>query len=144
MCWEVETAGSKDFGPCDCGGGTSRTVWGYLRREGEPGAAYYVQWTLGEVDRHGAHVDLIVGRWGHGTSAHDRCAVSLECRRAQGSRGFMVIDANHRPAASSSLCRKALARAEVMGTPLADMVFEMADAIWLQDSRIAEIAAPTA
>jgi hypothetical protein len=144
MRWEVETVGSKDFGPCDCCGGTSRTVWGYLRCEGEPSAAYYVQWTLGEVHLHGAHVDLIVGRWGHGTSANDRSAVSMEFRREEGRRGLMLTDAAHRPAASSSLCGKALARAEVVGTPLAETVFEMVDAIWLQDRRIAELTNETA
>jgi len=144
MHWEVEIAGSNDFGPCDCCGGTSRTVWGYLRTEGEPSAAYYVQWTVGQMDRHGAHVDLIVGRWGHGTSADDRSAVSLEFGRAEGRPGLMVIDAGHRPTASSSFCGKALARAEVVGTPLADTVFEMVDAIWLQDGRIAEVSGATA
>jgi hypothetical protein len=32
-----------------------------------------------------------------------------------------------------------LARAEVIGTPLAKQAFELVDAIWLRDERIAEI-----
>jgi hypothetical protein len=51
----------------------------------------------------------------------------------------MVIDAVGRPAASSELVGKPLAREEVVGTPLAKQAFELVDAVWLQDKRIAEI-----
>jgi hypothetical protein len=51
----------------------------------------------------------------------------------------MVIDSGHRPANTSQLCGRALKRADVIGTPLASEVFQLVDAIWLQDARIAEV-----
>lgn len=72
-----EIADSSDFGPCDCCSANSRTVWGYLHRGDAAEAAYFVQWTLGQVDRHGANFDLIVGKWGTGTSRHDRSWSSI-------------------------------------------------------------------
>jgi hypothetical protein len=54
---------------------------------------------------------------------------------------FMVTDSAHGPVASSDLVGRALSRGEVMDTPLAQVAFELVDAIWFQDKRIAEIAA---
>jgi hypothetical protein len=102
-------------------------------------AAYFVQWTLGHVDRHGAKVDLIIGEWGSGAEASDRCSVSLEFRRSENGPAFMDIDPAGRLAASSELVGKRLARDEVVGTPLAQIAFTIVDALWVQDGRIAEV-----
>jgi len=135
----IEVSGSNDVGPCDCCGSKSRTVWGFVHRGDATEAAYFVQWTLGQVERHGANFDLIIGKWGDGTESKDRCAVSMELHRTSDGPSFTVIDAVGRPAASSELVGKPLAREEVIGTPLAKQAFELADAVWLQDKRIAEI-----
>ena len=51
----------------------------------------------------------------------------------------MIIDASGRPAGRSSLVGSAVARAAVIGTPLAKFAFDIVDAVWIQDSRIGEI-----
>lgn len=66
---KIEPIASKDFGPCSCCGDTSRSVWGYVHGMYDPCAAYFVHWTLGQVPKHGAHIDLIIGEWGDGTTA---------------------------------------------------------------------------
>jgi hypothetical protein len=134
---EVEPDGSQDFGPCECCGDRSRRVWGFVHRGDATEAAYGVHWTLGKVAEHGAHVDLILGRWGEGAERADRYAVSLEFRPGA---GVMVIDASERDIARSELVSRALRREEVIGTPLAQRVFDLIDAIWLQDGRIAEVS----
>jgi len=135
----IEPSGSKDFGPCECCGGQSRTVWGHAHGPAGTVAAYFVQWTLGQVDRHGAHFDLIIGKWGTGANRSDRFSVSLEFRRTDKGPSFMVIDSGGRPVASSNLVGKSLAREEVIGTALAQVAFDIVDAVWLQDDRIAEV-----
>ena len=135
----IEPTGSKDFGPCSCCGDDSRSVWG-LVHHGEVGeAAYFVHWTRHQVDRHGAHFDLAIGRWGEDSSTEDRFAVSLEFRRTEQGPQFMVIDATERPIAGGDLVGRALRREEVIDTPLAKQAFDIIDAIWLQDQRIEEI-----
>ncbi len=47
----------------------------------------------------------------------------------------MVIDAASRPAAQSALAGRSLARSEVVGTPLAEKVFDLVDVIYEQDGR---------
>lgn len=134
----IEPIESADSGVCACCGNISRTVLGYAYRNDSPLAVYYVHWTVGRPD-HGANFDLIIGSWGEESAANDRKAVSLVCRLIDGSPQFMVIDAADRPAGQSKLASRALSRAEVVGTLLAEQVFTLVDAVWLRDARIAEL-----
>ena len=135
----LEPTGSSDFERCECCGDNSRTVWGFIRRDGLPEAAYFVHWTLGKVAIHGSHFDLILGCWGEGSTRADRCAVSLEYRRTAEGPGFMVIDATTRDISRNELAGRGLRRDEVVGTALSEHVFNLVDAIWLQDARIKEL-----
>ena len=54
----------------------------------------------------------------------------------------MVVDASETSIASNPLVGRALKREEVVGTPLAQEVFELVDAIWLEDANIAEVTDP--
>jgi hypothetical protein len=133
----VEPTGEKVHGPCDCCGNTTRTVWGFVHREsGATLASYFVTWTVGSP-RHDAFIDLIIGRWGDGTSATDRSAVSLAYRASEGS--CMVIDAAKRPVAASSLIGRSLAAPQVVDQPIAILAYAVVDAIWLREARIAEV-----
>ena len=53
----------------------------------------------------------------------------------------MVIDAENRLPQKNALCGRALCRADVIGTPLAQEVFSLVDAIWLTEPRINEVKA---
>jgi len=132
---------SLNDGQCDCCGNITRTVNGFISTPEFTVAAYFVSWTVGAVPSHGANFDFIIGRWGEGALPNDRAAVALELRIIDGRPQFMVRDAAGRPAASSNLVARALRRTEVIDTPLAQRVFDLVDAVWLQDSRIAEVAA---
>jgi hypothetical protein len=132
----IELSGTHDFGPCECCGENSRTVWGYVYCDNAAEAVYYVHWSLGKVAEHSAHFDIIIGEWGDGSEPADRRTVSLEFRQGL---GFMVIDATARKIAGEKIAGKALNRDEVIGTPLAQQAFDIVDAVWLQDARIAEL-----
>jgi hypothetical protein len=127
-------------GTCDCCGRTSKTIWGDVSAADHTLAVYYVHWTVGSAD-HNPNFDLILGSWGEGAGATSRILVSLEYQpRVQGG-SFMVTDSEHRPANSPTLCGRALKRSDVVGTSLAKEVFELVDAVWLQDPRIKEVRA---
>jgi hypothetical protein len=135
---EVEPTGSNDFGPCSCCGNMSRTVWGFVHSLESAVAAYFVQWTRNGPD-HGASIDLIIGKWGEGTSNEDRQAVSVEYRVFGGKGSLMVIDAANRPVSESSAAGQALRRDQVIGTPLADDVFAIVDAVFAKEPRLEEV-----
>ena len=124
-------------GHCDCCGKASRSIWGLVHRGDATVAAYWMHWTIGDLDTHAANLDLVIGSWGDGTGPEDRFAASLEYREPLDSpSAFMVADATKRQIAQSDLIQSALSRDEVIGTPLADQVFALVDAIWLKDDRI--------
>jgi hypothetical protein len=130
-----------DFGPCECCGRNSRTIWGFVYQGESASTAYFVHWTLGGIKKYGANFDLILGKWGEGTSAQERCAVSLEYRLLENGPAFMVINAKSCPVVKSELVCRALTREEVVGQPISKEVFALADAILAQDSRISELGA---
>ena len=135
----VEPTGAKELGPCECCGNITRRVWGLANRGTAAEAAYFVEWTAGAIARHGAHFDLIIGRWGEDATSAHRVAVSLAFRHTAEGPQFMVIDASERPTAGSNLVGRAMSRSDVLDTPLAAQAFAIVDAIWLHDNRIAEL-----
>ena len=133
--FEVETMGDSG-GHCDCCGNESHRVWGMVHQHGGPTvAAYWMHWTVGHLSEPGANLDLVLGKWGDGTGASDRFGVSMVHRQLEdGTASLMVIDADGR-FSSAELAAKALARRDVIGSPLAEQVFSIVDAIYLQDGR---------
>lgn len=131
----VERLGESG-GRCDCCGNESRSVWGMVH-QGEPTvAAYWLHWTEGHINNPGANLDLVIGRWGDDTTADDRASVSLIHRELpDGKPSLMVINAADRLSEQGSLAGTALAREDVIGTPLAQQVFAIVDAIYEQDGR---------
>lgn len=123
-------------GTCDCCGEASRSVWGMIHHGDATVAAYWMHWTVGHLDEPGANLDLVIGAWGEAATPDERAAVSLLYRQPQNQApAFMVVDAIERPIANSPLVGSALRRQDVIGTPLAEQVFDLVDAIVLQDSR---------
>jgi hypothetical protein len=134
--FEVEPV-EESSGFCDCCGNRTRTVWGYVHKEGAALASYFLQWTVGRsIETHPANFDLIYGSWGEGTTKGDRCAISLIHFENAGVPGVSVIDATNRPVALSELVGSALTREDILGTPLAQEVFAIFDAVIVQDHRI--------
>ena len=134
----VEPTDSNDTGVCECCGNRSRVVGGFVYRDEEPAAAYFVHWTLGRPD-HGANFDFILGRWGEGTGPGDRSVASLVYGLMENGPPFMVVDAAGRPAADSAIASRFLRREDVIGTAAAGELFAFVDAVWLQDGRIGEL-----
>jgi hypothetical protein len=101
-------------------------------------AAYFVRWTVGHPDQ-GANFDLILGKWGESTPAEDRYAVPVLYRNTEQGAGFMIVDAQDISVAESELAGSVLSREQVVGTELAQDVFEILGANWLEDRRIDEV-----
>lgn len=95
--------------------------------------------TSSEVEDFGAHFDIILGPWGDDTSPADRTVALLEHRLFANGPAVMVIDAKLERGLDG-IAAQALTRAEVIGTPIADNLFAIYDAIVLQDPRVKALA----
>jgi hypothetical protein len=130
----------ESTGHCDCCGKQSKTIWGDLADSTGTKAIYFVQWTVNEP-LHRPNIDLVVGPWGEGTAPIDRMLVSLLYQPRPGGGSFMVVSGKGRRADDRSLCGRALERAEVIDTPLANEMFLLVDSLWLTEPRIEELRA---
>ena len=137
--FQFEERNVTDYGPCECCGDLSRLASDMVRLDAEPYAVYQVHWTNRQVGRHGAEFYIILGQWGDGTTAADKFAVALHFFVESDRFGFMVVDADQTPMASHPLVGRALPRESVIDTPLAQEVFKLVDAIWLEDENISEV-----
>jgi hypothetical protein len=123
---------------CECCGNHSRTFWGDLSDASGARAMYYVHHTIKVLDdAHAPLIDIIVGPWGESTTAADRVLATIACH-PEGA-GVMVVDAAGRPLDTRDVCGRALARAEIVGTPLATELFAFVDAIMREDARMHEV-----
>ena len=134
----IATPWKESSGVCDCCGGTSKKIWGELSVGEVTTAVYFVHWTVGST-KHFPNIDLILGPWGEGAKPESRVLVSLLYRPAADGGSFMIIDAQDRVQNYSTILGQSLRRVEVVGTPLAPEVFQLVDAVWLTDPRIAEV-----
>lgn len=123
---------------CDCCGNRTTRIWGWLHTPDATTAAYYVTWTESKPD-HGASVEIIFGEWGEGADRTRRTYASVRYDRLEAHGSFMVQDATDN---MLTLAAHKLARADVIGTPLAPLIFSMLDAIWLGDNRLVELRSP--
>ena len=135
----IEPTKANDTGPCECCGQMSRTVWGYLYVDDDARAVYYVQWTLGEVARHGANIDLVMGDWSEGSTSAKRVAVSLVYRIGPNGPELASIDPGSRPHASSGLADHQIPGRHVLGNPVGADAYAFLHAIFGQDARVAEL-----
>lgn len=91
---------------------------------------------MGHLDKDGADLTLVFGEWGEGTSAQNRFAIALKhFQQEDGKPALMVVDATNNRVVNGSLASSGLLREEVIGTPLANQVFAITDAIYKQDHR---------
>jgi hypothetical protein len=131
---------NESTGYCDCCGKQSKTIWGDLGDSSGTKAVYFVQWTV-DQPLHMPNFDLVLGRWGEGTAPQDRVLVSLLYQPRLGGGSFMVASGKGRRADDRTLCDRALERTDVIGTPLANEVFSLVDALWLTEPRIEGVRA---
>lgn len=117
-------------------------MWGNLHAHDAMIGAYFVEWTPGHIDEHGANFDFVLGSWGDDTTPTDRLAISLLFRHVDGSAQFMIIDAETRPIAGGLLAQTALTRQAVLASRWAKTVFDAVDFIWENDPRIGEVTNP--
>ena len=134
----VATPWKESTGVCECCNRQTRTFWGGVSVvDGEPVAVYYVHYATDSAEPPPV-IDVVIGPWGDQDPPKDRVLVSMAYKPGAGG-GLMVVDAAGRPADVRTLCGRALARAEVVGTPLAKLVFDVVDAVFLEDPRIADV-----
>jgi hypothetical protein len=130
----LEPGGSSVSGTCpDCGNETIN-VWGYAYRDEQAHAVYFIRWTRGHPER-GAQLAISIGAWGGDATPDGRSCIGIECRLIDGAPAYRIADAAETPWAKEAFLGRMLLRDDVIGTPLAQQVFDVLDAITADETR---------
>jgi hypothetical protein len=130
----IEPGATTDLDPCECCGGRTRVVRGFVHSHEGARAVYVVRWAPGRP-QHGAAVALSIGRWG-GASASERACFAFD-HRVDDRPGFVIVDAGTSPfAAHEQLLGRMMTRAEALASHQKQEAFEILDAIGEQDGRL--------
>ncbi len=136
----IKPLGENDTGRCPCCGRVSRKLWGLWGDEPHGRGSYFVHWTIGHVFENGAHFDLIfAGPKQEDVEIPEFHAVSIEYRIADQGPQMMVVDAKPQAFAMSPRLGHCLRRSDVIGSPFAKTVFDICDAILIEDRRLAAL-----
>lgn len=109
---------------------------------GPPGIAvamYSVRWKPGLPEDHGGTWRLVIGDWRNNRNARRRALVGLVFSKYAGQWQYSVLDSELEGARLEGVAGIALHRDEIIGTPFAKHVFDMVDAILLNEPSLDEI-----
>jgi hypothetical protein len=129
---EVEAESS---GHCNCCGETTKRIWGWLHTVEGTVAAYFWTWTENSPS-HGAWIELIIGKWGDSAQTRDRSLALVEFYIFENGPAYRVTDPE---VAKPALADHVLMRKDIIGTPLAQTMFDMLDVVWAEDTRLHEL-----
>lgn len=121
---------------CACCGSVSRTVHGFIYKEGDAYAVYYAGWSEGHPDR-GVTMAIAVGEWGEQSDASVRVSVGVEARTTASEIQFAVLDPEQSPWARTDLLGTMLTRPTALAHPMLPAIFELAEHIVTNDERVA-------
>lgn len=95
-----------------------------------PHAVYIAEFPLTQQGDRTALIDLLLGKWGEGTTPQDR--VIFRVAFFLNPERFLVVDASPRPASAAA----AFSRQKAFDSGKIELVFQILDAVWEQDTRI--------
>ena len=121
---------------CDCCGRVSRTVHGFIYKDGDAYAVYYAGWSEGHPDR-GVTMAIAVGEWTDDSTTSDRVSVGIESRSTASEIQFSVLEPEQSPWGHTELLGAMLARPKALAHPVLPEIFEVAEYVVAHDERVA-------
>jgi hypothetical protein len=128
----------QDAGPGEAGGAAPQRAVGRVWVGDLIHATFHAHWTAGRSTQP-AVFDLVLGDHEDGADPGQRIGVSVTYRNEDGQGDYTLIDAAHRPFATTEVMGKALRAKDVAGSPLAREVFDIADCIVRSLPQLAKI-----
>lgn len=132
----IEPGDVNTTGHCDCCGTESRMARGFVYSDDDAYAVYFVRWAKGHVAKNGALWNVIIGPWSEEATREQRFIAQLRYLAGE-EGGFVVEDAE--AGEMSNLATNLLKREDVIGRPIAKQIFDICDAVYLQDEHLGEL-----
>lgn len=120
---------------CDCCGRVSRSVHGFIYKDGDAYAVYYAGWSEGHPDR-GVTMAVAVGEWDEDSDASNRVSVGLEARSSVSEIQLGVLEPERSPWANTELLGAMVARRAALAHPRLPEIMEVAEYVVTCDERV--------
>lgn len=137
MNLQLEAGESDRPTRCECCGRVSRTVHGFVYKDGDAYAIYYAGWSEGHPER-GVTMAVAVGEWDDDSDNSDRVSVGLEARATESEIQFAVLEPEQSPWAQTDLLGAMCSRSAALAHPVLKEIFEIAEHVVSHDERIAD------
>jgi len=128
--------GPQEIGAaCDCCGGRSTTVHGFVYKAGDAFAVYYAGWSHQHPER-GVSLAIATGEWAEGSTPRDRVSIGLDARPTATEIQLKVIDPEQSAWGETALFGKMLSRAEALASPSLKWTLKVGELVARDDSRV--------
>jgi hypothetical protein len=122
---------------CPCCGKPSCTGHGFIYKDGDAYAVYYVGWSVSHSEKKVSFA-LAIGEWGDDSTSEDRNCFGLEAYDEVDEIQFRVVDPDESPWPRTDLLGDMLTREEALRHPLIKEVFLLAEEIIRNHSAVRE------
>ena len=133
----IEPGDLTVLGHCDCCGRESRAFNGFVTQAGNAYAVYIARYTHGHPES-GVAMAVSIHGWGERNDSSLKECVALDWRRFDSGPGCVVLDGAESPWAQERSLGRLLSRAEAMSSGRAQEAFDVTDAVWAADARLAQ------
>ena len=123
---------------CDCCGRRSRTVHGFVYRNGDAFAVYYAGWSPEHLDR-GVTLAIATGEWAEGSGPADRVSIGLATYSKPAEIQCTVLDPEQSPWGETPLFGKMLPRVTALRSRSLKSTLEVAEVVTREDPRVRSV-----
>ncbi|WP_131177975.1 hypothetical protein [Phytopseudomonas dryadis] len=120
--YDVEVGENRNASLCRCCGNDSYVGHGFIYKDGNAYAVYYVGWSEEHFDKR-VSIALAIGEWDDNSTAEDRTCFGVEVSEGKDEFLFRIMEPGEAPWSNTGLLGLMLSRDEALSHPLLKEVF---------------------
>jgi hypothetical protein len=122
--YEIEVGTNAEITKCHCFGQESFVGHGFVYKDGDAYAVYYVGWSRYHLEKN-ISIALAIGEWGDNSTSSDRTCFGIEAREGDYEIQFQIINPEDSPWPNTELLGVMLSREESIKHPLLEELFNI-------------------
>ncbi len=135
--YDIEIGENKKASTCYCCEKKSCVGHGFVYKDGDAYAVYYVGWSDAHADRR-VSIALAIGDWDDDSTELDRTCFGVEIYESKEEVMFRIIEPSESPWPDTDLLGHMLVRKEALTHPLLDEVFVIVECIARDHAALSE------
>ena len=126
--YDIEVGENKNASTCHCCGKDSFVGHGFIYKNDDAYAVYYVGWSNAHLDKK-VSIALAISEWDDDSTTDDRTCFGIEVSEGEDEIYFSVIGPSESPWSNTDLLGPMITRNEGLSHPLLKEVFEIVEKV---------------